>query len=365
MKRLTIREIATYVKSALFTYCCLLTMACNKGDDPIAEDEPQPIAMDVYVAGIKKVDGVEKPFYQKNEEEHMLAYSGDVAAVADDIFTSQGDVYVAGYINSDKTFLYKPKIAALWKNGVIQSLEMPASTLASEARALFVSGPDVYVAGRYRKNGGKWIACVWKNGKITDVTDGSNEARLYDIYVLGNDIYLTGYEINDDIGTRGEYWKNGTRYLLENKNDENIVPRQMFVVGDDVHVIGTGYGGDSQKVLYWKNGVQFIFPHKPVSLNYGLAIAISGNNVYVGGTADHQPTVWRNANSLGWNINPDPSVDAELSDMKILKGNIFAAGWKKGDSNSRIMWIWKNGQQYFISGAGGHYTPTSLFVVGR
>jgi len=50
--------------------------------------------------------------------------------------------------------------------------------------------------------------------------------------------------------------------------------------------------------------------------------------------------------------------------MKVLKGNVFAAGWRK-NGTSRTLWIWKNGKEYFSTGPDSHYTPTSLFVVER
>lgn len=358
------REISIFLKLTLISSGFILLMACGKDNEPIEDSQPEPIEANVYVTGIKKVNGVNKPFYLKDGKEMMLAYKGNVSATANDIFVSDANVYVVGFINSDLTWQYLPRTAVLWKNGIIQNLEMPAATLRSEARAVFVSGNDVYVAGRHQKAWENWVACVWKNGKVINVTDGSNMARLYDIYVLGNDIYATGYEINDEIGTQGKYWKNGTPTVLENKNTENIVPNQITVLGNDIYVIGSGFGGIGQTVQYWKNGKQSILPSKPAPVNYGQAITTDGNNILIGGTLDNQPTVWKNTVSLNWNINPDPSIDAELSDMKVLKGNVFATGWKKS-GKSRTLWIWKNGQEYFSTSPDEHYTPTGLFVVER
>lgn len=364
MKRTAIECTVHFLRIILLSFGIILNGACKKDKGSKDDISPEPIEVDVYVAGIKKVEGIERPFFLKNGEEHMLAYNGNVSAIANDIFVKEGNVYVVGYINSDLSFQYRPKSAVLWKNGAIQNLEMPESTIRSEATAVFVSGNDVFVAGRYRKYGGTWIASVWKNGKITDVTDGSNEARLYDVFVQGDDIYLTGYEINDDIGTQGKYWKNGISYVLENRNSENIVPHQISVNGNDIFVVGTGFGGAGQTAQYWKNGVQTILPSTPAPVNYGHAIATTDSHVYIGGTLDNQPTVWKNSTSLNWNINPDPAIDSELSDMKVIKGNIFATGWTRVGS-ARKLWIWKNGQEYFSSGSGIHYTPTGLFVVER
>jgi len=197
------------------------------------------------------------------------------------------------------------------------------------------------------------------------VTDGKNNARLYDLCVLDKDIYLAGYEISEEIGTQGMYWKNGAPFVLENKNYENIIPNQISILGNDIYVVGTGFVADGQTVQYLKNGKQSILPSKPAPVNYGQAITTDSKNILIGGTLDNQPTVWKNTSSLNWNINPDPTIDAELSDIKVLKGNIFATGWKKRNVSTRTLWIWKNGQEYFSSRPDAHFTPTGLFVVER
>ncbi|WP_156307970.1 hypothetical protein [Sphingobacterium endophyticum] len=364
MKRLpnpATQHLIAIILSGIFAY--FLT-SCKKDQNSKEDPLPEPIEADVYVTGIKKVDGVNRPFFHKNGNEYMLAYDGNVSATASDIFVSQGNVYVVGFINSDLTWQYHPKTAVLWKNGKLQKLETPTSAIRSEAKAVFVSNSDVYVAGRYIKTGGKWVACVWKNGKATDLTDGRHTARLYDIHVVGNDTYVAGYEINEEIGTQGKYWKNGIPTVLENRNDENLVPNQITVLGSDIYVVGSGFVGDSQTVQYWKNGKQHILPTKTSPVNYGQSITTDHNNVLIGGTVDNQPMVWKNARSLDWNINPDPSINAELSDLKVLKGNAFATGWRKNEKN-RPLWIWKNGQEYFSSEGDTHYTPTGLFVEER
>jgi hypothetical protein len=47
-----------------------------------------------------------------------------------------------------------------------------------------VAGSDVYAAG-YEDNasGTRSVAKVWKNGVVTDLTDGANEANAYGIFV--------------------------------------------------------------------------------------------------------------------------------------------------------------------------------------
>jgi hypothetical protein len=44
-------------------------------------------------------------------------------------------------------------------------------------------GTDVYVAGYERSNTGRAIAVYWKNGAKTQLTNGTNYAGAYSIFV--------------------------------------------------------------------------------------------------------------------------------------------------------------------------------------
>ena len=70
--------------------------------------------------------------------------------------------------------------AKLWKNGVETSLTN--GTNNAVAYSVYVFGTDVYVTG-FENNGTKDVAKIWKNGVATSLTNGLNEAEAYSIFV--------------------------------------------------------------------------------------------------------------------------------------------------------------------------------------
>ena len=77
------------------------------------------------------------------------------------------DVYAVG-----RTALSTLERAALWKNGVEQTLE--GAGVGSSANAIQVVGTDVYVAGHIGQTDGKrQRAALWVNGKLQVLSDGA------------------------------------------------------------------------------------------------------------------------------------------------------------------------------------------------
>lgn len=60
------------------------------------------------------------------------------------------------------------------------------------------SGYDIYTAG-YKTPSGKSVATVWKNGsELYALTDGTNDAWAYSVFVDNGTVYAAGYEQQGD-----------------------------------------------------------------------------------------------------------------------------------------------------------------------
>ena len=71
----------------------------------------------------------------------------------------------------------------------------------------------MYVVG-WEHISGKDVATLWINGKATYLTNGNKNATAQSLFVLGNDVYVTGYEANDSGTGIIKVWKNGEAISL-------------------------------------------------------------------------------------------------------------------------------------------------------
>lgn len=113
---------------------------------------------------------------------------------------AEPDVYVSGS---------RSGVACYWKNGMRTALSDGRTRAA--AKAIAVSGADVYVAGLERNAAGN-AACYWKNGVKTELTDGRQPAIAEAVVVSGPGVYVAGTEIF--AGGGACYWKKGVKTAL-------------------------------------------------------------------------------------------------------------------------------------------------------
>lgn len=280
--------------------------------------------------------------------------------------------------------------ATYWKNEVSTVL---SSTTTSESNAfgITVLGSDVYVAGYYftgvyNTNGNNVaVACYWKNGTLTNLTDGSHSAIAFAIASSGNDIYIVGY-INDANST-AVYWKNGVMTKLTDYGNGsaaygiNIQGTDVYIAGNIVNSAGKG------EAAYWKNGSLTSLPDHGIS-SVANGIAVNGNNVYLAGIDFESVTglpppgqvriaaSWKNGVETMLADNSQPSDARSIA----LNGNdIYVAGTTNvhiaiGDSNASIATYWKNGtanilttnSTYSIATAWGiALNGTDIYVSGN
>jgi hypothetical protein len=206
---------------------------------------------------------------------------------------------------------------------------------------------NVYVTGyQYDTIIGRDASGVWKNGTFTmNVISGNRNHYAHAIAVSGNDVYTTGFE-NRPGEWKCHVWKNGqSQYTL---GDGYSYGNGIAVLGTDVYVAGYAYQPSplTRYAMLWKNS------NGPVStLSSGAgdyeatAIAISGNDVYVGGRENNEGRVWKNGVALTLNNATGCYITGVAADG----ADVYAVGYTNGPIRIRY---WKNGNSIDITTQG-------------
>jgi len=167
--------------------------------------------------------------------------------VAEHVFVSDGDVYVAGFELSSmgKT------IATLWKNGKAQTLA--GGTASADASSVFVDSENVYVA---ISNCDHSIANIWKNGASRRLSGLGTLAKARAVFAADADVYVAGEEhIPSEGGQIATLWKNSEIIRLGRKGTSSRAV-SLKIFGGDVYVAGEQINENGVNVaVLWKNGV--------------------------------------------------------------------------------------------------------------
>ena len=185
-------------------------------------------------------------------------------------------------IKSSSLDAQRQGVATVWKNGVAQYLT--DGTNNAWAGSVYVSGSDVFVAGWERNQQGIFVAKLWKNGDTKNLTDGRYEAGANSVYVSDNDVYVAGYEINTKGMSVAKLWKNGVAQNLTDGATLHGWAFSVYVSGDDVYVAGNQMNTQGiQAATLWKNGVAQNLPDSGSLYTQAYSVCVSGNDVYVSG----------------------------------------------------------------------------------
>lgn len=210
-------------------------------DDMVIRDN------DVYVVGTNKGtsifgSGLIPTLWKNGVASHLYS---DPKVTSPHLSISGKDTCVAYYTSVGN--ILTPKI---WHNGTISTLDTAPYSHGSP-RDIFVSDGDVYVLGEVFTNYfDNHIMCVWKNGVRTDITDGSHKASSSSFIIYDNDLFISGYE-EDDNGTYiAKIWKNGKAIVLSGK-EVSAKAVCAYIFGDKVYVLGHVSGSHDSFTRVW------------------------------------------------------------------------------------------------------------------
>jgi len=219
---------------------------------------------------------------------------------------------------------------------------------------LAIEGNNVYLAGTGDDGVSGNRVKLWKNGVLSNITDGTNNVRVYDMQVSGADVYIAGLEYNGNLGyQQAKYWKNGTGEILSagtGQESQGEIHR-ILVKGTDVYCTGM----INYKPTLWKNAEA-----TPLSTVYGTCygIAVSGTDVYAAGTVQagnsFQAVYWKNGTQVILNTSSTFSGETSVYGIGTDGTDVYVVGTVDFGANISKGVYWKNGIENIIPVAGSN-----------
>ncbi len=304
--------------------------------------------------------------------------------------TSTPDVHIVGVEDNQPRY---------WKNGVLQSLNLPVTTVIP--KALFVSDKkDVFITGSYRSanpalNPQIWL---WKNGTSSFWTSGATDAAANCITVsAAGNVYIGGYEHNG-AHRIAKYWVNGNPVQLASNITLESEVNAIYVDGSDVYAAGY----ENNNVKLWKNGVSVNLTLLPETggargltvtngtaytcgwrtvnqttqrgnlwingtdsalmngtLTLANAITHSGSDLYIAVLKGNIPYIWKNGTLLTMDKTANLNVPLSLS---VNGGDIHACGFEELPSGNHKGLYWLNGKVTALTNGTTQCFPWAVFV---
>jgi len=229
---------------------------------------------------------------------------------------------------------------------------------------------NIYLAGGIRKYYSKqekdtiFTAVYWKNGVMTELSDSVTSAEVKGIAVHGNDVYVVGYirrKVNPYYETGSAvYWKNGVQTQL----GQGVINGIAFS-GNDLYMVGTGWGKNQDQAVYWKNGKAFTLGKGRLE-----AIFVDGDDIYIAGCRiytvespgtsylvtekSYYPaaTYWKNGDPVA--LNDTTNCNTTANGIFVQDGDVYTIG--SDNYKGSVPVGWKNQKRFEL---GSKLYPSS------
>ena len=313
--------------------------SCSKDSTGIEEKEPNVYVLNTILSNTTNQGYVQ--IWNNGKTTDLTDKSNDAKGYR--MYVSNSDTYVLGGEYDTATGHEGQR---LWKNG--ERLITPANTTYVD---VFVSGSDVYFLGTERlaskvsKVGVNNKVVVYKNGKPTYLTDGSTYTDPHRIFVVGSDVYFLGKGY-DELTEKGilKLWKNGE---VTNITDGTIdaVATDLFVTqNNDVYVLGREYDGNHYTSKLWKNGSEVVnFINEPSFR--AISVFVSNEIVYVVGykleAGKYKTQLWKN-DQVSVDIGVG-AVDSFPTDVFVKDGKVYISFSETNQDGIYVSKIWVDG----------------------
>ncbi|HQW93057.1 MAG TPA: hypothetical protein PKY28_08145 [Ferruginibacter sp.] len=185
----------------------------------------------------------------------------------------------------------------------------------------------------------------------------TNSCKKNDFIPVAKNVYIAGTVSNGTVAV-ATYWKNGVATHLTD-GTKGAIAYAIAVSGNDVYVGGIEQDAPSGNAIikYWKNGI-------PTTLSMGLlaefgSMTVVGNDVYVCGNeidnTKHVAKYWKNGVETKLT---DGTNHANAYAIAVSGNDVYVVG-SDGVSGARL---WKNGTAINLTGLRG---PYSIAVAGN
>ena len=205
--------------------------------------------------------------------------------------------------------------------------------------------------------------------KNQEQTTTAMNARATSVFVSDNDVYITGYQLNDNDEKVNALWK-----LFVDQNN---------ISKDNIQKYNEFYSNNREIVAkLWKNGIAQDLSDGDKQ-NFALSVFVSGNDVYVAGCENtgnqgykvannlyittHIAKLWKNG--IAQNLCNNKSLFSTASSVFVLNKDVYVAGYevlqskKNQDTFNRVARLWKNEKKQNLSHENGY--ANSVFVSGN
>lgn len=249
-------------------------------------------------------------------------------------------------------------MAKYWKDGVV--VDLSDSTTSAQTSAIGVLGNDVYVTGyEIKRTTGKTVAKYWKNGVGVELTDGTFDAEASSIFISGNDVYISGFD-----GARAVYWKNG---VANNSGSGKI--ESVYLLNNDLYTAGEHLSTTNEFVGYGqKDDVsipsKFLSSVTGLKSSFGKKIIADNNDVYVATTDNYNSAhfsvkVWKNNDAT---VVTTGAVDGYFGGMDITGSSVYIATNENGYAS--VTNVYDSRNSFDVGGGIKPCVATSLHFFG-
>lgn len=182
------------------------------------------VGSDVYVIGERRMQNWPTPVtcYWKNGQRTDISDQATTAS-EQDITVSGNEVYMMWSV----VYNSSGQLQTRYSKNLSSPVLIQDGTPYAGGHSIAVKDNDVYIGGTgLSANGQSFVSRYWKNG--VPVTVGAEGSFGLGLYVLGNDIYMSGYQQTQSGGSAATYWKNGKPKQLTDGTGEGLL-RQIIV----------------------------------------------------------------------------------------------------------------------------------------